>query len=61
MARVSYTKLGTTLFRNLLGHNPKLLDAFVIMDDAISNDLTLDPDLQEEMRRHLAYDNGCRY
>jgi hypothetical protein len=61
MARVSYTELGTTLFRRLLGHNPKLLEVFVTMDNAVDKDLTLPPDLQEEVRQHLAYGNGCRY
>lgn len=61
MARVSYTSLGTSPFRKMLGHNPQLLEAFTIIDKTISEKLTLPPELREEVRRHLAYGNGCRY
>jgi hypothetical protein len=61
MARISYSSTGSSSFRRLLGHNPELLQAFEVISDAISSDLTLDADLREEVRAHLAEDQGCRY
>jgi hypothetical protein len=61
MARVSYTELGSTAFRRLVGHNPALLEAFQRMDQIITQQLSLPDELREEVRRHLAYENGCGY
>lgn len=61
MARVSYSTVGSTPFRRLVGHNPELLVAFQQMDQAITQQLLLPAELREEVRRHLAYENGCRY
>lgn len=61
MARVSYSQLGSTPFRRMVGHNPELLDAFQQLDRAITQQLSLPAELREEVRRHLAYENGCRY
>lgn len=61
MARVSYSNLGSTPFRRLIGHNPELLEAFQRIDLAIVQQLSLPAELREEVRRHLAYENGCRY
>lgn len=61
MARVSYSQLGSTPFRRMVGHNPELLEAFQQLDRAITRQLSLPAELREEVRRHLAYENGCRY
>lgn len=61
MARVSYSQLGSTPFRRMVGHNPELLEAFQQIDKAITQQLSLPTELREEVRRHLAYENGCRY
>ena len=61
MARIAYTTLGSTPFRRLVGHNPELLEAFQRMDQAIKQQLSLPAELREEVRRHLAYERGCRY
>ncbi|NJN97978.1 MAG: hypothetical protein HC875_29825 [Anaerolineales bacterium] len=61
MARVSYSQLGSTPFRRMVGHNPELLEAFQQLDRAITKQLSLPAELREEVRRHLAYENGCRY
>ncbi|GIK42853.1 MAG: hypothetical protein BroJett011_66860 [Chloroflexota bacterium] len=61
MARVSYSAVGSTPFRRLVGHNPDLLAAFQQIDKTITQQLSLPPDLREEVRRHLAYENGCHY
>lgn len=61
MARVSYTNLGSTPFRQLLGHSPELLGAFVGTSDAVGAQLALPGDLREEVRRHLAHTRGCEY
>jgi alkylhydroperoxidase family enzyme len=61
MARVSYTELGSTPFRRMVGHNLELLEAFQQLDKAITQQLSLPAELREEVRRHLAYENGCRY
>ena len=61
MARVYYSPLGSTPFRRMVGHNPELLEAFQKIDKAITSELSLPAELREEVRRHLAYENGCRY
>lgn len=61
MARVSYSQLGSTPFRRMVGHNPELLEAFQQLDKVITRQLSLPAELREEVRRHLAYENGCRY
>jgi hypothetical protein len=61
MTRVSYTQLGSTPFRRMVGHNPELLAAFQQLDKVITQQLSLPAELREEVRRHLAYENGCRY
>jgi alkylhydroperoxidase family enzyme len=61
MARIAYTTLGSTPFRRLVGHNPELLEAFQRMDQTIKQQLSLPAELREEIRRHLAYERGCRY
>ena len=61
MDRIAYTTLGSTPFRRLVGHNPELLEAFQRMDQAIKQQLSLPAELREEVRRHLAYERGCRY
>jgi alkylhydroperoxidase family enzyme len=61
MARISYSNLGSTPFRRLVGHNPALLEAFQQIDQAITQHLSLPAELREEVRRHLAYERGCRY
>jgi hypothetical protein len=61
MARINYSTLGSTPFRRLVGHNPQLLVAFEQVDQALKAQLSLPDALREEVRRHLAYDSGCRY
>lgn len=61
MARVSYSQLGSTPFRRMVGHNPELLEVFQQLDKVITRQLSLPAELREEVRRHLAYENGCRY
>jgi hypothetical protein len=61
MARVSYTSAASSPFRQLLGHNPELLEAFSTLSGTVASKLSLPPDLKEEVRASLAVFNGCRY
>jgi alkylhydroperoxidase family enzyme len=61
MARISYSSVGASPFRRLVGHNPELLRGFEALSDALNHSLQLPGDLREEVRRHLAYERGCVY
>jgi hypothetical protein len=45
----------------MVGHNPKLLEAFEIIDEAVTRQLSLPAELREEVRRVLAYGRGSQY
>ena len=61
MARISYSEVGRSPYRRMLGHNPDLLKAFEGIDLAIQNKLTLPEDIREEVRRVLAHGRGSQY
>lgn len=61
MARISYSELGSSPFRLMVGHNPELLQAFEVIDRAITGKLSLPVELREEVRRVLAYGRGSQY
>ena len=61
MAYISYSENGTNPLTKLLGHNPKLLKNWMALLDSFYQDCSLDKELQEEVRKAVAYQIGCSY
>ena len=52
---------GTSPFERLIGHNPVILQKWNALENSLFNDISLDADLLEQVRRTLAMGNGCEY
>jgi alkylhydroperoxidase family enzyme len=61
MAYISYSKNGINPLTNLLGHNPILLESWMALLEGYYTNSSLDRELQEEVRRAVAYQIGCAY
>lgn len=61
MAHITYSENGTNPLTKLLGHNPALLKRWMALLDCFYQDCSLDRELQEEVRRAVAYQIGCAY
>lgn len=58
---ISLSKNGTSPFERLIGHNPTVLEKWNDLENSLFNDISLVPDLLEQVRRTLAFGNGCEY
>lgn len=61
MAHISYSGHGENPLARLLGHNPALCKQWMDLLDCFYKCCTLDPQLQEEVRKVVAYHIGCSY
>ncbi|MBS0616515.1 MAG: carboxymuconolactone decarboxylase family protein [Verrucomicrobia bacterium] len=61
MARVGFSKIGESPFQQLLGHNSEILKQWDLLIDSFFNSATFPFEFKEELRRVLAYANGCQY
>ncbi|WP_026476832.1 carboxymuconolactone decarboxylase family protein [Alkaliphilus transvaalensis] len=61
MARISFSQEGFSPFQQLLGHNKHILEKWSSLDDCLFNSPTFPAELKEEVRRRLAFNNGCHY
>ncbi|MFP3393325.1 carboxymuconolactone decarboxylase family protein [Brevibacillus sp. SIMBA_040] len=61
MARIPFTIHGATPFQKLLGYNQVILSRWTGLSDAFENTGKLSPVLKEQVRRTLAFGNGCEY
>jgi len=61
MTNIEFSNNGNTPFESLIGHNPKILKKWVILEESIFKDSSLGPDLLEQVRRTLAFGNKCEY
>ena len=61
MARIPFSNMGATPFQRLLGHNPEILNAWNAMGETFESTGRLSPALKEQVRRTLAFGNGCEY
>lgn len=61
MTRISFSKEGTTPFQQLLGHNKDVLQKWTSLGDVLFDSNTFSDELKEEVRRTLAFNNGCQY
>ncbi|MBM7871254.1 alkylhydroperoxidase family enzyme [Clostridium pascui] len=61
MARIVFSHEGFTPFQQLLGHNKDILEKWTDLENSIFNSNTFSAELKEEVRRTLAFNNGCQY
>ena len=61
MAGISFSQNGLTPFQQLLGHNKGILEKWVSLEDCIYSSDTFSAELKEQVRRTLAFHNGCEY
>ena len=61
MAIISFSQNGLTPFQQLLGHNKDILEKWVSLEECIFSSGTFSAELKEEVRRTLAFHNGCEY
>ena len=61
MALIAYSEVGDNPLTKLLGHNPVLLKNWMTLLGSFYQNCDLDRDLQEEVRRAVAYQIGCAY
>ncbi|MDQ1095927.1 MULTISPECIES: carboxymuconolactone decarboxylase family protein [Chryseobacterium] len=61
MTRIEFSDNGNTAFEKLLGHNPLILDQWNRLEGIFWRDTTLDSLLLEQVRRAMAFENGCEY
>ena len=52
---------GSTPFEKLIGHNSAILEKWNELETTLFHHTTLDSDLLEQVRRTLAFGNGCEY
>jgi alkylhydroperoxidase family enzyme len=61
MARIDFSKEGNTLFEQLLGHNSNVLEKWSSLELVFFKSNTFSDELKEQVRRTLAFNNGCQY
>lgn len=61
MAYISYSKNGNNPLTKLLGHNPVILKNWMVLLESFYQNCELDRNLQEEVRRNIAYQINCSY
>lgn len=61
MAKITFSKEGTTPFQQLMGHNKILMEKWTFLEESFFNSNTFIPELKEQVRRTLAFNNGCEY
>lgn len=59
MAHIAYSSNGNSPLQKLLGHNPNVLKNWDSLLEAFYQFSNLNPALQEEVRRSIAYQIGC--
>lgn len=61
MTRINFSKHGFTPFQKLMGHNERIMTEWSNLEECVFNSNTFTPELKEEIRRTLAFNNGCEY
>ena len=59
MAHIEYSENGNSPLQKLLGHNLEVLKKWDLLLDTFYQFSSFDPQLQEEVRRTIAYQIGC--
>lgn len=61
MTTIPFSGNGTTPFEKLLGHNPDILTQWNALEETLWAATALDRPMLEQIRRAMAFENGCRY
>ena len=61
MSRISQSNNGSSPWERLLGHTPTILERWIALENAFFSSDTFSPELCEQVRRALAFGNGCEY
>ncbi|MGG5207689.1 carboxymuconolactone decarboxylase family protein [Chryseobacterium sp. MIQD13] len=61
MTTIEFSENGNSPFEKLIGHNPEILKNWGCLEETLFKSSGLDPDLLEQVRRTLAFGNGCEY
>ncbi|WP_100073988.1 carboxymuconolactone decarboxylase family protein [Chryseobacterium camelliae] len=61
MTRIEFSDNGDTAFEKLLGYNEHILDQWNRLEETFWKNTSLDPALLEQVRRAMAFENGCEY
>lgn len=59
--RITLSEIGNTPFEKIIGHNPFVLSKWNELEAALFNATNLGENLLEQVRRTLAFGNGCEY
>lgn len=61
MTRINFSKEGNTPFQKLLGHNKDIMLKWSDLENLLFSTNTFTSELKEQVRRTLAFNNGCEY
>lgn len=61
MPRITFSEEGFTPFEKLMGHNKKVMIKWSSLEECFFCSNTFTSKLKEEVRRTLAFNNGCEY
>lgn len=61
MTTIPFSENGTTPFEKLIGHNTDLLNQWNILEEILWTGTNSDKDMLEQIRRAMAFENGCEY
>lgn len=61
MVRIKFSNNGNTPFERLIGHNNNFLKQWNNLEKTLWEETSLDPDMLEQVRRTMAFGNGCEY
>ncbi|WP_346869844.1 carboxymuconolactone decarboxylase family protein [Clostridium sp. UBA5119] len=61
MAKINFSNEGITPFEQLLGYNNDIMKGWTNLEMSFLKSTTFSYELKEEVRRTLAFNNGCKY
>lgn len=61
MTTIAFSGNGNSPFEKLIGHNPDILQNWNNLEESFLKKTSLDSYLLEQIRRTLAFGNGCEY
>ncbi|RKS97422.1 alkylhydroperoxidase family enzyme [Chryseobacterium defluvii] len=61
MTRIPFSENGNTAFEKLIGHNVTILHNWNQLEETFWQSTSLDKELLEQVRRTMAFENGCEY